>query len=215
MFAGVTDPVAAGIVPSLARPGANITGVTWGIGGVGFAAKWVQLLREAVPRLSHVAALTNPRGPLGAQSAREIQEAARTLNLKVGLLDAGNAPNLERALAIIASSGAQGLVVTGDPFFIANRGKLVHFATSKRLPAVYFSKLFTDAGGLMAYSGSLEESYRKAATYVDKILKGAKPADLPIEQPTRFELIINLIAARELKLTIPQSLRARADQVIE
>lgn len=215
VFAGVTDPVTAGIVSSLARPGANITGVTWGIGGVGFAAKWLELLTEAVPGLSHVAALTNPAGPLGAQYTREIQGAGRTLNVRVDLLDAGNAPNLDRALAAIGTIGAQGIVVTGDPFFIANRVKLVHFATSKRLPAVYFSKLFTDAGGLMAYSGSLEESYRKAATYVDKILKGAKPADLPIEQPTRFELIINLRAARELKLTIPQSLRARADQIID
>jgi putative ABC transport system substrate-binding protein len=215
VFAGVTDPVTAGIVPSLARPGANITGVTWGIGGVGFAAKWVELLKEAVPGLSHLAALTNPAGPLGAQYAREIRQAARALNVTVDLLDAGSPPSLDRALAAIGTSGAQGIVVTGDPFFIANRGKLVRFAASKRLPAVYFSKLFTDAGGLMAYSGSLEESYRRAATYVDKILKGAKPADLPIEQPTRFELLINLRTARALELTIPHSLRARADQVIE
>lgn len=215
VFAGVTDPVTAGIVPSLARPGANITGVTWGIGRVGFAAKWVQLLKEAVPGLSHVAALTNPAGPLGAQYASEIQEAGRTLNVKVDLLDAGNVSLLEKALATIGTSGAQGIVVTGDPFFIANRGKLTRFAATKRLPAIYFSKLFTDAGGLMAYGGSLEESYRRAATYVDKILKGAKPADLPIEQPTRFEMVINLRAARELRLIIPQSLLGRADQVIE
>lgn len=179
VFAGVTDPVTAGIVPSLARPGANITGVTWGIGGVGFAAKWVELLKEAVPGLSHVAALTNPAGPLGAQYTREIQQASRTLNASVDLLDAGNAPHLDRALVAIGTSGAQGIVVTGDPFFIANRGRLVQFAASKRLPAVYLSKLFTDAGGLMAYSGSLEESYRKAATYVDKIRKGGNRLIFP------------------------------------
>ena len=215
VFAGVTDPVTAGIVPSLARPGANITGVTWGIGGVGFAAKWVELLKEAVPGLLHVAALTNPAGPLGPQYTREIQEAARTLNVRVDLLDAGNVPNLDRAFAAIGTSGAQGIVVTGDPFFIANRGKLVHLAASKRLPAVYFSKLFTEAGGLMAYSGSLEESYRKAATYVHKVLKGAKPADLPIEQPTKFELVINLKTAKALGLTIPPAVLARADEVIQ
>jgi putative tryptophan/tyrosine transport system substrate-binding protein len=145
VFAGVTDPVSAGIVPSLARLGGNLTGVTWGIGGVGFAAKWVQLLKEAVPGLSHAVALTNPAGPLGAQYVREVQEAGRTLNVKIDLLDAGTVPMLEKALATVGTSGAQGIVVTGDPFFVANRAKLVRFAASKRLPAIYFSKLFTDA----------------------------------------------------------------------
>ncbi|MGH7324594.1 MAG: ABC transporter substrate-binding protein [Candidatus Rokuibacteriota bacterium] len=144
-----------------------------------------------------------------------VAEAARTMNVNVDLLDAGNATDLDRAFAAIGASRAQGIIVTNDPFFFANRARLIQFAASKRLPAVYFFKLFADAGGLMAYGASLEESYRRAAMYVDKILKGAKPADLPIEQPTKFELAINLRAARALGLTIPQSLLLRADQIIE
>jgi ABC-type uncharacterized transport system substrate-binding protein len=137
------------------------------------------------------------------------------LNVKLDVLDAGNPTDLERAFAAIGAGRAQGIIVTNDPFFFANRVKLVQFAASKRLPAVYFFTLFADAGGLMAYGGSLENSYRRAATYVDKILKGARPADLPIEQPTTFELVINLRTARALGLMIPRSLLLRADHVIE
>ncbi len=215
VFASLFDPVGAGLVPSLARPGGNITGASIGVGGSGLAGKWVELLKEAVPGMSHVAALSNPANPANAASVREIEAAARTLKVRLDVLDAGNAANLDRALATIGTSGAQGIIVTNDPFFTASRDALVRFAASKRLPAVYFFKLFADAGGLMVYGASLEDSYRRAAAYVDKILKGAKPADLPIEQPTRFELIINMKTARALGLTIPQSLRARADQVIE
>ena len=135
--------------------------------------------------------------------------------MKLDVLDAANATNLDKLFAAIGASGAQGVVVACDPVYILNRAQLVQFAASKGLPAVYFTKDFVDAGGLMAYGGSLADSYRRAATYVDKILKGAKPADLPIEQPTRFELVINLKAARALRLTIPRSLLMRADQVIE
>ena len=215
VFAGLIDPVALGVVASFARPGGNITGATFGIGGSGFAGKWVELLKEAVPDVSHVAVLWNSASPASAPLVREIQAAARTLNVKLDVLDAGNATNLDRAFATIGASGAQGIIVTNDPFFLDNRAKLVQFAASKRLPAVYFIKLFVDAGGLMAYGGSLEDSYRRAATYVDKILKGAKPADLPVEQPTRFELVINMKTAKALGLTIPQLVLIRADQVIE
>jgi putative ABC transport system substrate-binding protein len=120
-----------------------------------------------------------------------------------------------RALAAVGASGAQGIIMTAEPFFLANRGKIAQFAASKRLATVHFSKLFAEAGGLMSYGGSLEDSYRRAATYVDKILKGAKPADLPVEQPTKFELVINLKTAKALGLTIPPSLLQRADRVIE
>ena len=137
------------------------------------------------------------------------------MKVKIDLLDAGNATNLEKAFAAIGVSGAQGIIVAGDPFFTGNDVKLAQFAASKRLPAVYFFKRFADAGGLMTYGASLEDSYRKAAQYVDKILKGAKPADLPIEQPTKFELVINLKTARALGLKLPQSLLLRADQVID
>jgi putative tryptophan/tyrosine transport system substrate-binding protein len=215
VFAGIIDPVAPGIVASLARPGGNITGVTFGIGGSGFAGKWVELLKDAVPTVSQIAVLWNSASPTGAPLVQEMQAAARTLNVKLHVLDAGDLTKLDRAFAAIGASGAQAIIVTNDPFFVTNRAKLVQFAASKRLPDVYFTKLFADAGGLMAYGSSLEDSYRRAATYVDKILKGAKPADLPIDQPTRFELVINLKTARALRLTIPQSLLLRADQVIE
>ncbi len=173
------------------------------------------MLKEAIPNVSHVAVLWNSVNPASGPFVREIEAAARMLNIKLQLLDAGNVPNLDMALTTIGASGAQAIIVTNDPFFVANRTKLVQFAASKRLPAVYFIKLFVDAGGLMAYGGSLEESYRRAATYVDKILKGAKPANLPIEQPSKFELVINLKTAKALGLTIPQSILQRADRVIE
>jgi putative ABC transport system substrate-binding protein len=200
VFAGLYDPVATGIVASLARPGGNITGPSMGIGGSGFAGKWVELIKEAAPGVSHVGVLANMASPLSPPLVQEIQAAARTMNVKLDVLAAGNATELDAALAAVV---------------VANRVKLIQFAASRRLPAAYFTKLFADAGGLMAYGASLEDSWRRAATYVDKILKGAKPADLPIGQPTRFELVINLKTAKALGLTIPQSLLQRADQVIE
>jgi putative tryptophan/tyrosine transport system substrate-binding protein len=215
VFASLFDPVGAGVVASLARPGGNITGAAIGVGGSGLGGKWVELLKEAVPDAAHIAVLWNPANPASAASVREIEAAAQTLKVKLDVLDAGNATNLDRAFATISSGGAHAIIVTNDPFFTPNRGKLVQFAERKRLPAMCFFKAFAEAGGLMVYGASLEESYRKAAIYVDKILKGAKPADLPIEQPTRFELVINLKTAKALKLTIPQTLLLRADQVIE
>jgi len=157
VFAGVTDPVGAGVVASLARPGGNITGVAVGAGGVGFAGKWVELLKEAVPGVSHVAVLSNSANPASAPFVPEIRLAARTLNMKLDVLDAGNAADLDRAFTAIGASGAQGIVVTGDPFFVVNRAKIAQFAASRRLPAVHFSKLFAESGGLMSYGASLEE----------------------------------------------------------
>jgi putative tryptophan/tyrosine transport system substrate-binding protein len=211
VFATVFDPVGSGIVANLAHPGGNITGVAVGISGVGFGGKWAELLNDAVPNVSQVAVLWNSTNPSSASYVQEVQSAARSLKMKLHLLDAGNPRNLDRAFAAIDASGVQGIIVTADPFFIASRARLVQLAASKRLPAVYFSKLFVDAGGLMAYGASFEDSYRRAATYVDKILKGAKPADLPVEQPTKFELVINLRAAKALGLTIPARVLLRAD----
>lgn len=215
VFASLFDPVGAGIVTSLARPGGNITGASIGVGGSGLGGKWVELLREAVPSVSHVAVLANSANPASMESVREIEAAARTLKVKLDVLDTRNAATLDRALATIGASGAHGIIVAPDPSFTVNRAKLLQFAASKRLPAVYFFKHFAEDGGLIAYGASLEDSYRRAATYVDKILKGARPADLPIEQPTRFELIINLKTAMALGLTLPQSLLLRADRVID
>ena len=215
VFAGVLEPVESGIVASLARPGGNITGAAVGVGSSGFAGKYLELLKEAAPDISHVAVLFNSAHPAAAPQVLVIEAAARKLKVKLGVLDAGNATDLDKAFSAIGASGAQGIVMAGNPFFDANRVKLVQFAASKRLPAVYYFKHFVDAGGLMSYGGSLEDSYRRAAAYVDKILKGAKPADLPVEQPTKFELVINLKTAKALGLTIPQSLLFRADLVIE
>lgn len=215
VFAGVIDPVALGIVTSLARPGGNVTGVTYGAGGSAVAGKWLELLKEAIPRMTRVAVLSNPADPGREEYVREIRAAAQTLKVEIKLFDASDDATLEEALAAIGTSGAHGLIVTGSAYFGGNRARLVRYAAEKRIPAIYFFSLFPDAGGLMSYGASLEESYRKAASYVDKILKGMKPADLPVEQPTRFELVVNLRAAKAIGVTVPQSLLVRADRVIE
>ena len=215
VFAGVSDPVDKGIVESLARPGGNVTGVTVGIGGSGFGGKWVELLKEALPGATHFAVLRNSASPIGAPYVREVQAAAKALKVRLEMFDAGNPAELDTALGAIAASGARGLVVVNDPLFVTQRTRIVQFAADKRLPAMYFFKLFAAAGGLMSYGPSLEDSYRRAATHVDKILKGTKPADIPVEQPTRFEFALNLKAARALGLKIPQTLMLRADEVIE
>lgn len=215
VFAGVLDPVGAGIVATLARPGGNITGVTVGIGGEGFTGKCLELLKEAAPAMSHVAVLVNPTHPVSAQVRTEIQLAARALTLKYDVNDAANLQDLEIALAAIGASKAQGLFIAPDPFLTDSSRRIAQFAASKRLPALHFSKRFAESGGLMSYGGSLDESYRRAAVYVDKILKGAKPGDLPVEQPTRFETVINLRTAKAIGLAIPRSILLRADQVIE
>ena len=214
VFASVFDPVGAGIVANLAHPGSNITGAAVGVGG-GFGGKWVELMKEAVPGLSRAAVLWNSANLSSARSAEEIQVAARAMNVKLDMLDAGNAVSLDTAFAAIGASRAQAIIVAPDPYFGVSRAKLIQFAASKRLPAVYFFKSYVEDGGLMAYGASNAESVRIAAKYVDKILRGAMPRDLPIQQPTRFELVINLKTAKALGLKIPQSLLVRADQIIE
>ena len=215
MFAGVGDPVTSGLVTSLARPEGNVTGVTFGVGGVGFGGKWVELVKEALPTVSTIALLANPADSQTPPLVRDVQTAARHVRVKVAVFDAVTAADLDRAFAGIGASGAQALIVSQSPLFAAHRTRLIDFAATKRLPAIYFSRLFPELGGLMSYGGSTEESYRRAATFVDKILKGAKPADLPIEQPTRIELVVNLKTARALGLTVPQTVLLRADHVIQ
>lgn len=214
VFASVFDPVAAGIVPNLARPGGNITGIAIAVGG-DFGGKWVELLREAVPGMSRAAVLWNSANPSSAQSAQAIQTAASTLGVQVDLFSASDAASLEKALGAIAASRAQGVIIAPDPYFNASRTKIVRFVAGRRLPAVYFFRSFAEAGGLMAYGANNADSIRAAAKYVDRILKGARPADLPIDQPTRFELVINLKTAKALGVKIPQSLLVRADYIIQ
>ena len=214
VFAGSSDPVAGGIVTNLARPEANITGFSLAFGD-GFAGKWLELLKEVSPRVTQFAVLWSSSNPAAARFVKELQTMARTLNLRLDAHLASTAPELDASLAAIASSAARGLIVMPSPFAVSKKETLVQFAANRRLPAIYFVDEFAIAGGLMTYGPSVTDSYRRAATHVDKILKGAKPADLPVEQPTRFELVINLKAAKALDLTIPQSLLLRADEVIQ
>jgi putative ABC transport system substrate-binding protein len=215
VFAGVGEPINSGLVASLAHPGGNITGSTFGVGDVGFGGKWLETLKEAAPRVSRVAVLSDPADSQTPPLVREVRAAAQKLNVHSEFFSAVDSKELDRALAAIGSSGANGMIVTQSPFFAVNRAKLAQFATTKRLPAMYFFSLFADAGGLMSYGGSLEDSYRRAAAQVDKIFKGSKPADIPVQQPTKFELVINMRSAKALGLKIPQSLLLRADRVIE
>ena len=216
VFASVFDPVGSGIVPNLARPGGNVTGAAIGVGGgVGLGEKWLQLLKEVAPSISHVAALVNPANPASAASLLEVATAARALKVRLDALDAETATKLDKALSDISHGGAQGLIVTNDPLFTPHAARLVEFAARRRLPAMYFFDLFADAGGLMAFGASPEDSYRRAANYIDKIFRGVKPGDLPVEQPTLFRLTINLRTAKALGISVPDSILVRADKVIE
>ena len=214
VMVGVSDPVGSGLIASLGRPGGNITGTS------GMAAelvgKQLELLKETVPKASRVAVLWNPANPVWqAQMLRETQVAARALGLRVQLLEARGPDELEGAFAAMTRERASALLVQVDVIFALHARRLADLAAKRRVPAMYGSREHVEAGGLMSYAPNIPDLFRRAATYVDKILKGAKPADLPVEQPTRFELIINLKTAKALGLTIPPSLLVRADQVIE
>ena len=214
VFAGSSDPVAGGVVANLARPEGNITGFSFAAGDL-FAGKWLELLKEAVPNVSHVAALWSSSNAAAARFVKDLHVAARVLNVRLDVHHAANLPELDEAFVAIGGSKAGGLIVTPSPFSVTHRGRLVQFAASKRLPTIYFAADFVNAGGLMSYGPNIVDTYRQAATYVDKILKGAKPADLPVQQPTKFDLTINLKTARALGLKIPPPLLLRADRVIQ
>jgi len=215
VFAGVIDPVAPGIVTNLARPGGNVTGASFVAGGSAIAGKWLELLKQAVPDMDRVAVLSNPADLGSAAYLREIRAAAQILKVELSEFEATNDVTLENAFASLSASRAQGLIVTAAAYFGGNRAKLVRYSAERRIPTIYFFSLFPDMGGLMSYGGSVEDSYRRAAAYVDKILKGAKPGDLPIDQATRYELVVNLKTAKTLGITIPRSLVQRADRIIE
>jgi putative ABC transport system substrate-binding protein len=214
VFAGSSDPVAGGIVSNLARPGGNITGISLAYGD-GFAGKWLELLKEAAPNVSHFAALWSSSNEAAAKFVKELQVAARVLSARLDVYQAANLPELDDALATIGRSSARGLIVTPSPFAATQRDKLVQFAARAALPAMYFADDFADAGGLMSYGPSIDDAYRRAAAYVDKILKGANPGELSVEQPTRLVLTVNLRTARTLGLKTPQSVLLRAARIIE
>ena len=205
------DPVEAGLVASLGHPGGNVTGM--GSLVPELTAKRLQLLKEVVPKVSRVAILFNPNLSI-ALSVKEAQAAARTLDLRALPVEVRTPDELGRAFDTIAKERAQALLLFGDPFTVTHEGRILDLAVKRRLPTISVFKEFAEHGGLMSYGPNLLGSFRRAATFVDKILKGAKPADLPVEQPTRFELVVNLKAAKALGLTIPQSILIRADQVL-
>jgi len=208
------DPVLAGLVASLARPGGNITGLST-LAGAEIYRKCLGLLKEAVPKLTRVAVLSNPANPFSAFALKEAETAAPPLGLSLQILEARNSDELEAAFAAAVKGRAGGLLVVQDAMFLASRMQIAELAAKNRLPAIYGIREHAEAGGLIAYAASRPEMFRRAAIFVDKILKGAKPAELPVEQPTTFELVVNLKTAKALGLTIPQSLLATADQVIE
>ena len=207
------DPVASGFVASLARPGGNITGPSAMAPHV--VGKQLELLREVRPGVSRVGVLWNSGHPTGKPQWQEAELVAGALQLRLLGHDVGDADRIDRAFTTMKQARVEALLVLVDQMLLINRSRVVELAARHRLPAVYWAREFVDSGGLMTYSSNMVDLLRRAATYVDRILKGAKPADLPIEQPTRFELVINLKTAKALGLTIPPSLLARADQVIE
>jgi putative tryptophan/tyrosine transport system substrate-binding protein len=213
VMAASGDPLGAGVVAGLARPGGNVTGLSAFV--TELQAKRLELLREMVPRINRIAALLNMSIPAEPPQWEETKAAARTLAIEPQLLDVRKPEDLGRAFETAIRQRADALVVGINVLTQANRRPIADLATKHRLPAIYASREFVDAGGLVVLGVSYPDLYRRAAIYVDKILKGAKPADLPIEQPTKFELIINLKAAKALGLEIPPSLLARADEVIE
>jgi putative ABC transport system substrate-binding protein len=210
----VRDPVGTGLIASLARPGGNVTGVS-GSAGLEWVAKQLELLKETVPKIRRVAILSNPTNAYHQLAVRELNVAARSLGVQLQLLEARGPDEFDGAFAAMAKERVGALLVLSDAMFSAHRTRLADLAARSRRPAAYGVSESVEAGGLMSYGPSFLDLYRRAATYVDQILKGAKPAELPVEQPTKFELVINMKTAKALGLTIPQSVLLRADHVIE
>ena len=208
-----TDPVGSGFVASLARPGGNITGLATLAPEIG--GKRLELLKEIVPKLSRVAVLGTSTRRGNAQALREIELAAGAFGVKFQYLDVLDPMDIETAFREASKGRTQAVLMLAGPIFTSHRKQLVDLAVKSRLPAIYDRAEFVEDGGLMSYGVSQNDLYRRAATYVDKILKGAKPADLPVEQPTKFELVINLKTAKQIGLTIPPNVLARADKVIK
>ena len=207
------DPVGAGLVASLARPGGNVTGQS--LLASGLSAKRLELLKETVLGISNVAVLSNLPDPIAPLQVKEMQHAAPSLGLRLQVRNIRDHADFAPAFAATLRDGAQGFLVTAETIFFTHRTRVLEFAAKNRLPAMYTSRAWVVEGGLMSYGPRFPELYRRAATYVDKILKGARPADLPVEQPTRFELVVNAKTAKALGLTIPPLVLIRADEVIQ
>jgi putative ABC transport system substrate-binding protein len=214
VFASVADPVGAGFVDSLARPAGNATGLT--LFEYGISGKWLELLKQIAPGMTRAAVIRDPSIAVGLGQFGAIQAVAPSLGVEVSPVNVRDAGEIERAIAsFVRSSSDGGLIVTGSALVLAQRQLIITLATQHRLPAIYPARFFVAAGGLISYGPNFLDQYRQAASYVDRILKGEKAADLPVQAPTKYELVINLKTARALGLQIPATLLARADEVIE
>jgi ABC-type uncharacterized transport system substrate-binding protein len=213
VFTTGSDPVEFGLVASLGHPGGNATGVTFFT--VDLVAKRMELLDELVPKATEIALISNPNNPYADTEVRMVQEVARSFGQQLYVLKAGTAEDIDVAFAAAVRLRAGALIIGSDPFFNARRDQFVALAAKNAMPAIFEVREFVLAGGLLSYGASISDAYRKAGIYTGKILKGAKPADLPVLQPTKFELVINLKTAKLLGITVPQSLLRRADQVIQ
>jgi putative ABC transport system substrate-binding protein len=213
IFAGVGDAVGVGLVGSLARPGGNVTGSTFITEET--IGKQLELLKEVVPRITRVGVVINPGNPVYGPVLRGSEAPARALGLQLTIVGVQGAEDLESAFRVAIREHVDGFVVLRDPVLVTNQSRLLTLVANSRRPAMYGMREFVDNGGLMSYGPSLVEMYRRAAYLVDKILRGAKPTDLPVEQTTKFDFVVNLKTAKTLGLTIPQSVLARADEVIE
>jgi len=213
VMASTNEAVRSGFVANLARPGGNITGLT-SLGG-DIYGKRLEVLKEMNPKLSRVGFLWSPTSPVAAVNLKEIETVARSLRMEILSLEVKGSSDIEGAFQVATNKRAEALLVDGSGFFTANQKQIIHLAIKHRLPAMYPNTRSVEAGGLMTYAGDRSEQYRRAAEYVDKVLKGAKPADLPVERPKKFELVINLKTAKQIGLTIPPNVLARADRVIK
>jgi putative ABC transport system substrate-binding protein len=213
VMVAVGDPVGTGLVPSLARPGANLTGLS--SVAPDLEGKRLQLLREVVPALSHVAMFINSLNPFHVSSMRQARAAAQTMGIKLQLHDIRKSEDLDDAFAAIRKERPDAVLILADRVFLHNRERMIDFTKEQRLPNVNAYKELVEVGGLMSYGPSYEDMHKRAAIYVDKILKGAKPADLPIEQPSKFTFIVNLKAAKALGVTVPSQLLGLADELID
>ena len=213
VMGSIGDPVGSGFIKSLARPGGNITGLSNIAGDL--SPKHLEMLLSFVPKLSRVAVLVNPTNSSHSTILKGIQAAASRVGVNILPLEAGNPQEIENAFSMMAQQNAGAVIVALDAFFLQQGRQIAELASKNRLPSVSGSREYAEAGGLISYGQNIADHFRRAATYVDKILKGAKPADLPVEQPTKFELLINRKTAKALGLTIPQSLLISADKVIE
>ena len=213
VFTNVGDPVDSGFVESLARPGGNVTGIATFVNTMG--GKWLELFKEIAPRVTRVTVILNPDNPTSRGVLRTIEAAALSFGIRIGPAGVRSAGEIERAFGAIALEPDVGLLVVPDPITVANRALIIGLAAQHRIPAVYPFRYFVLSGGLISYGTVPEDQYRQAALYIDRILKGANPGELPVQQPTKFELVINLKTAKTMGLTIPESFLVRADEVIE